>query len=108
MYAETLTRSEKRDFGGSPGTRRDPAHPVPNPVPKGIPQTLTYGGKSFDITTPASSYSGSSNTAAWNAKFVVIRPCWTTHALNVGHHPLQSNNTYPVNKDGSIDYHVLR
>lgn len=76
------------------------------PVPTGVPQTLTYGGNHFDITIPSSSYSGSSNTAAQNTKIMVIRPGWTTHAMNMGQRSLQLNNTYTVNKDGSIVYHV--
>ncbi|THH06457.1 hypothetical protein EW146_g9607, partial [Bondarzewia mesenterica] len=31
------------------------------PVPTGIPSTLSYGGNAFDVTVPASSYSGSAN-----------------------------------------------
>lgn len=76
------------------------------PAPTGIPSTLTYGGKSFDITVPSSSYSGSANTAASNTKIMVIRPGWTTHAMSMGQRSLQLNNTYTVNKDGSIVYHV--
>ena len=76
------------------------------PVPTGIPQTLTYGGKYFDVTVPASSYSGSANNAAANTKIMVIRPGWTTHAMSMGQRSLQLNNTYTVNKDGSIAYHV--
>jgi hypothetical protein len=76
------------------------------PVPTGIPQTLSYGGNSFNITISASSYSGSSNTAAENTKIMVMRPGWTTHAMNMGQRSLQLNNTYTVNKDGSIVFHV--
>ena len=76
------------------------------PVPTGIPQTLTYGGKYFDITISPSSYSGSANTAADNTKIMVIRPGWTTHAMSMGQRALQLNSTYTVNNDGSIVYHV--
>jgi len=76
------------------------------PVPTGIPNSLTYGGSYFDITVPATSYSGSSNTAADNTQIMVIRPGWTTHAMNMGQRTLQLNSTYTVNKDGSIVYHV--
>ena len=78
------------------------------PVPTGIPQTLTYGGNYFDITISSSSYSGSANTAADNTKIMVIRPGWTTHAMNMGQRALQLNNTYTVNNDGSIVYHVCQ
>jgi hypothetical protein len=83
-----------------------PYYSANRPVPTGIPKTLTYGGKSFDITVSSSSYSGSGNTAADATKIMVIRPGWTTHAMNMGQRSLQLNNTYTVNKDGSIVYHV--
>jgi hypothetical protein len=76
------------------------------PVPTGIPETLTYGGTYFDITIPASSYSGLANAAADKTKIMVIRPGWTTHAMNMGQRALQLNHTYTVNNDGSIVYHV--
>lgn len=76
------------------------------PVPTGIPNTLSYGGQYFDVTIPSSSYSGSANSAADNTQIMVIRPGWTTHAMNMGQRALQLNNTYTVNKDGSIVYHV--
>lgn len=53
------------------------------PVASGIPSKLTYGGATFDVTVPASSYSGSSNTAAANTTVALLRPGWTTHAMNM-------------------------
>jgi hypothetical protein len=76
------------------------------PVPSGVPTTLSYGGNPFDITVPSSSYSGSGNDAADNTKIMVIRPGFTTHAMNMGQRSLQLNNTYTVNNDGSIVLHV--
>jgi hypothetical protein len=76
------------------------------PVPTGVPSKLTYGGNYFDITVPPSSYSGSANAAADGTKIMVIRPGWTTHGMNMGQRSLQLNNTYTVNNDGSIVYHV--
>lgn len=76
------------------------------PQPSGIPSTLSYGGNSFDITLPASSYSGSANDAADSAIIAVIRPGWTTHAMTMGQRFLQLNNTYTVNSDGSIVFHT--
>jgi len=78
------------------------------PAPQGIPQTLSYGGASFDITVPASSYTGSANDAADKAMVTVIRPGWTTHAMNMGQRGLQLNSTYTVNQDGSITLHVAQ
>jgi len=76
------------------------------PAPTGMPTTLTYGGSSFNITIPASSYSGPANTAAASATCVIHRGGFTTHAMNMGQRLLQLNNTFTVNADGSIILHV--
>ena len=76
------------------------------PAPVGMPTTLTYGGPFFNITIPASSYSGPANTAAASATCVIHRGGFTTHAMNMGQRLLQLNNTYTVNSDGSIILHV--
>jgi hypothetical protein len=78
------------------------------PQPSGIPSSLSYGGSSFDITLPASSYSGSANDAADSVIIAVIRPGWTTHGMNMGQRFLQLNNTYTVNNDGSIVFHTAQ
>jgi hypothetical protein len=76
------------------------------PEPSGIPSKLSYGGDMFDVTIPASSYSGSANDAADNTQVVLIRGGWTTHGMNMGQRFLQLKNTYTVNQDGSIVLHV--
>ncbi|KAJ6597039.1 DUF1929-domain-containing protein [Mycena vulgaris] len=76
------------------------------PVVSGVPSKLTYGGDPFDITIPANCYSGSSDAAAANTTVALLRPGWTTHAMNMGQRYLQLNNTYTVNKDASITFHV--
>lgn len=78
------------------------------PIPSGVPNTISYGGPSFDITVPASSYSGSANDAASNTTVVIIRSGFTTHAMNMGQRFLQLNSTYTVNSDGSISLHVAQ
>jgi len=78
------------------------------PVPSGVPTTLSYGGNPFDITIPASSYSGAANDAADNTTVVITRGGFTTHAMNMGQRLLQLNNTYTVNQDGSITLHVAQ
>ena len=78
------------------------------PVPTGIPKNISYGGNSFDITVPASSYSGSANDAADATTVVLHRGGFTTHAMNMGQRYLQLNNTYTVNKDGSLTLHVAQ
>jgi hypothetical protein len=94
------------------------------PVPSGIPSTISYGGSSFDVTLPSSSYSGKGDAAAANTTVVLMRPGWTTHAMNMGQRYLQVsakfnahrslklifclqlNNSYTVNSDSSITLHV--
>jgi hypothetical protein len=76
------------------------------PMPSGVPNTLSYGGNPFDITIPASSYSGSAVTAADSVIVSVIRTGFTTHAMNMGQRFLQLNNTYTINQDRSITLHV--
>ncbi|TRM57381.1 copper radical oxidase variant A [Schizophyllum amplum] len=76
------------------------------PEPSGLPTSLSYGGDYFDVTVPASSYSGAANDAADNTKVTLVRPGWTTHAMNMGQRFLQLNNTYSVEDDGSITLHV--
>jgi hypothetical protein len=78
------------------------------PSPSGVPKTISYGGSSFDITIPASSYSGSANDAAANASVVLLRPGWTTHAMSMGQRFLQLNHTYNVNADGSFVLHTAQ
>ncbi|KAF8967015.1 hypothetical protein BDZ97DRAFT_1636315, partial [Flammula alnicola] len=78
------------------------------PVPTGMPTTLSYGGNPFDLTIPASSYSGSANDAADNTTVVLMRGGFTTHAMNMGQRHLQLNSTYTVNSNGSITLHVAQ
>ncbi|KAH6904188.1 copper radical oxidase variant A [Coprinopsis sp. MPI-PUGE-AT-0042] len=76
------------------------------PSPQGIPKTLSYGGDPFDITIPATSYSGSANDAADATIVSVIRPGFTTHAMNMGQRYMQLENSFTVKEDGSIVLHV--
>lgn len=78
------------------------------PVPTGVPSTLSYGGNSFDLSIPATSYSGSADDAADSATVVIHRNGFTTHAMNMGQRLLQLNNTYTVKSDGSITLHVAQ
>ncbi|PPR02765.1 hypothetical protein CVT24_002239 [Panaeolus cyanescens] len=76
------------------------------PEPQNVPTKLSYGGQYFDITIPASSYKGSANDAAESVKVTLIRTGFSTHAMQMGQRYLQLENTYTVNKDGSITLHV--
>lgn len=78
------------------------------PVPKNVPTTLSYGGNPFDITVPSSSYTGDSNNAAGNTTVWLIRPGFTTHAMNLGQRSMQLNNTYTVQSDGTIIIHTAQ
>ncbi|KAJ7343332.1 DUF1929-domain-containing protein [Mycena albidolilacea] len=78
------------------------------PVPSGIPSKLTYGGNAFDITIPASSYSGKSDDAADNTTVALLRPGWTTHGMNMGQRYLQLQNTYTVSSNGDLTLHVAQ
>jgi hypothetical protein len=71
-----------------------------------IPKTLPYGGPYFNITVPASSYSGSANDAADNTIVMIMRPGFTTHAMNMGQRAMQLNTTTSVNTDGSLTIHT--
>jgi Domain of unknown function (DUF1929) len=78
------------------------------PAPTGMPTTISYGGNPFDITIPPSSYSGAANDAADNTTVVLLRPGFTTHAMNMGQRYLQLNNTYTVQSDGTIILHCAQ
>jgi hypothetical protein len=78
------------------------------PAPQNVPKTLSYGGNPFDITLPSSSYSGSGDDAAANTVVWVIRPGFTTHGMNMGQRMLQLNNTYTVQKNGTITLHTAQ
>jgi hypothetical protein len=51
------------------------------PAPGGLPKTLSYGGKSFDLTL--SSTEVGKTEALENTKVVIIRPGFSTHAMYV-------------------------
>ncbi|KAI0253523.1 glyoxal oxidase [Lactifluus subvellereus] len=76
------------------------------PAPQGIPTTLSYGGSYFDITVPASSYTGTVDTAAANTVVYLIRQGFTTHAMNMGQRSMQLNATYTIQPNGTIILHT--
>lgn len=79
---------------------------APRPEPQGFPEVLTFGGSPFNVTVPASYYNGSSNALAAHSKFMVIRPGFATHAMNMGQRSVQLEHTYAVQDDGSVQYTV--
>jgi hypothetical protein len=78
------------------------------PIPQNMPTTLSYGGDYFDITVPSTSYSGAGNDAANNTTVWLIRPGFTTHAMNMGQRIMQLNNTYTVQSNGTIILHTAQ
>ncbi|KAI9449470.1 glyoxal oxidase, partial [Russula earlei] len=76
------------------------------PVPQNIPKTLSYGGHYFDITITSTSYPGPGNDAADNTTIWLIRPGFTTHAMNMGQRILQLNHTSTVFPNGTIILHT--
>ena len=85
-----------------------PYYSATRPVPQNIPKTLSYGGEYFDITIPSTSYSGAANDAADNTTIWLIRPGFTTHAMNMGQRILQLNHTYTVESNGTIILHTTQ
>jgi hypothetical protein len=75
------------------------------PVPQGVPKTLSYGGDPFNITLPPSSYTGNADDAASKTTVWLIRQGFTTHAMNMGQRSMQLQNTFTVQKDGTIIIH---
>jgi hypothetical protein len=78
------------------------------PNPQGVPKNLAYGGKPFDITYNTSSFDASKlnpNTAAARTKVIVIRPGFSTHAMNMGQKALRLNTTYSVSDSGTVTIH---
>lgn len=79
---------------------------APRPQPVGLPGVLTYGGAAFNVTIGREYMNDSSNALAAATKFMVIRPGFSTHAMNMGQRSLQLQSTYAVQDDGSVVYTV--
>ncbi|QRV90025.1 glyoxal oxidase [Ceratobasidium sp. AG-Ba] len=78
------------------------------PVPSGMPNTLSYGGAPFVVSLPVGSYVGDPNEAATSARVVLIRPGFSTHAMNMGQRMLQLNSSFQVAPDGEITMYVAQ
>ncbi|WVQ99832.1 hypothetical protein IAU59_006975 [Kwoniella sp. CBS 9459] len=61
------------------------------PEYNGMPEALSYGGASFNLTMV-----GTDEATAKNTKVVVIRGGFNTHAIGFGQRYLQLNSTYEV------------
>lgn len=75
------------------------------PKPSGLPSTLTYGGNYFDIKLSASDVGSTTDNLA-NTRVTLIRPGFSTHAINFGQRFVELNMTYTVNSDNSAVLHV--
>lgn len=75
------------------------------PEPQGIPPTLSYGGKSFDVTLTLDDLFGDVQNVQ-NTTAVVCRTGFSTHALNMGQRMVVLESSYTGNLDGTATLHV--
>ncbi|EPQ30665.1 uncharacterized protein PFL1_01566 [Pseudozyma flocculosa PF-1] len=78
----------------------------PRPYPQGMPDTIMYGGAPFEITVNGTFMGDSANAKAANTKFAIIRPGFSTHAMNMGQRAIYLDYTYVVHDDASVTYTV--
>ncbi|SPO32358.1 probable glyoxaloxidase 1 [Ustilago trichophora] len=78
----------------------------PRPVPQGVPDSVLYGGNPFNITVNGTFMGSAANAKAANTKFAIIRPGFSTHAMNMGQRAVYLDYTYTVNDDASVTYMV--
>ena len=78
----------------------------PRPYPQGVPSSVLYGGSPFNITVNGTFMGDSANAKAANTKFAIIRPGFSTHAMNMGQRAVYLDYTYTVNADASVTYMV--
>lgn len=76
------------------------------PQPGNLPTAIAYGGNYFNITMDKDYMGDSANFKAASTKFMVIRPGFSTHAMNMGQRSLQLDYSYEVNSDGTVNYMV--
>ncbi|WFD36114.1 (methyl)glyoxal oxidase [Malassezia cuniculi] len=76
------------------------------PNPQGLPSVIKYGGSTFNFTMDAAYMGNAVNDLANKTKIMVIRPGFSTHAMNMGQRSLQLDHTFQVKDDGSVEYMV--
>lgn len=76
------------------------------PVPTGLPSYILYGGSTWNFSMDAQYMGDAANDRANKTKVMVIRPGFSTHAMNMGQRSLQLQQTYTVQEDGSVEYMV--
>ncbi|CAE7079095.1 unnamed protein product [Rhizoctonia solani] len=75
------------------------------PEPNGLLSQLSYGGNYFNVTLTKDDLFGNV-TMISTAKVVLIRPGFSTHAMNMGQRYLELDSSYTGNADGSGILHV--
>lgn len=73
----------------------------------GLPAGLMYGGNTWSFTIDADYMGDSANYKANATKVMVIRPGFSTHAMNMGQRSIQLEHSYNVHDDGSVTYTVM-
>ncbi|KAG8795667.1 hypothetical protein FRC12_011639 [Ceratobasidium sp. 428] len=75
------------------------------PEPNGLLSQLGYGGSYFNVTLSSDDLSGNASMIS-TAKVVIIRPGFSTHALNMGQRYIELQSTYTGNADNTGVLHV--
>ncbi|KAG8760001.1 hypothetical protein FRC12_009642, partial [Ceratobasidium sp. 428] len=75
------------------------------PEPEGLLSQLGYGGSYFNVTLSSDDLGGNSSIIS-TAKVIIIRPGFSTHALNMGQRYIELQSTYTGNEDRSGTLHV--
>ncbi|KAG9074014.1 hypothetical protein FS749_014470, partial [Ceratobasidium sp. UAMH 11750] len=75
------------------------------PQPNGLLSQLGYGGGYFNVTLSSDDLSGNSSMVS-TAKVAIIRPGFSTHALNMGQRFIELQSTYTGNEDNTGTLHV--
>ncbi|GLB37035.1 putative protein with domain of unknown function (DUF1929) [Lyophyllum shimeji] len=75
------------------------------PQPVGLLRQLSYGGPSFDVTLDSDDLFGNVENVK-NASVVIIRPGFSTHAMNMGQRFVQLENTYTGYPNKTATLHV--
>ncbi|CAE6524828.1 unnamed protein product [Rhizoctonia solani] len=75
------------------------------PEPNGLLSQLGYGGNYFNVTLTKDDLFGNVSMIS-TAKVVLIRPGFSTHAMNMGQRYVELESSYTGNEDGSGVLHV--
>ncbi|CAL1706725.1 unnamed protein product [Somion occarium] len=75
------------------------------PQPEGLLTQYAYGGPYFNVTLSKDDLFGNSDNLN-NTEVVIVRPGFSTHAMNMGQRMIQLENSYTGNSDGTAVLHV--